>query len=1124
MKLKRLIIFLFLLNLPLWASYSESRDNVFVIHSTEPEYYWNSDIRNSIKNYFDSGFRNIDITNIPVDFTRLEEIIIKDSALDFFRYVKQPARPSLLITIDRRSFEFVKKYREKYFRDIPLVFCGIPDYQQSDIAGLTHATGVIEPIDINHFLNTAIRLHPQRKNFIVILDSSQVSLTNRKLLDRQVPQFSAYKFIYLENASVSSIKELNSIQNNSIILLFGTLLNNSGIQLSYPRSASYLNKNINSPIYSLNNTGISFGTLGARVFKKYQQGVEASEVVENILNGADIRKIPVKIDPSYRYMFDYRLIEKYDVAVSMLPLDVFIVKRPKSFFDLYGVYLIIGICIIILLLLVIIFLIINFRKRTRAEEALHISEGRLKLALNATNDGIWDWNLSTGTIYFSPRWLEILGLLEDQVENTLTGWQKFIHPDDLDRVLADINLHLKGKTQLYESEYRMISAEGEWKWILDRGKIVEWDKNHQPLRLIGTHQDITQRKNFEVELLERERKFRSIFESSTDGIALLNEEGVIIEWNKGLENITGISKAEAIGQSQIDIQNRLLPDGHPRKIISETYRKEIKEALRTGEAPWLNKLMEVEIFSKDTGKKIAQQLVFPIHGKSGYMAGSITRDITELKQTEEALRRSEKKFRELSDMLPQTVFEIDLKGNLTFGNNAAFEMFGRDKKDLPYVNIFNYLAPEEHPKARKNLERVLRNEKFMEEYTALKHDGTRFPVLIHSTPIIENNTVIGFRGIIIDITERKRNEEAVIESEAKYRTLIETQSEGVILIDQGENITFSNPSANTIFGLKNESLVGKNLREFTSPEEYAKMVSQSDERLQGVKSVFELEIIRKDGTNGCVLFTVTPYKNKRGEVVGSFAVFTDITERKKAEADLIEAKEKAERSNRLKTEFLAQVSHEIRTPINSILSFTSLLKDELEDKIPDDLSSSFRIIENGGRRLIRTIDLILNMSQVQTGTYEGKMVLLDIERDVIDAVILELLPAIREKKLGFNFSNEGVVKRILADQYTVIQIFTNLLDNAVKYTPSGRIDITARYCDEQIAIEISDTGIGISKEYLPHLFTAFSQEESGYTRRFDGNGLGLALVKKYCELNNARITVESEKGRGTKFTIFFPAV
>lgn len=848
-----LLINMFLLNAQHSAFAREygRRSNVYIFHSQEEEFYGNNRILTSIKTYFDKNSDSIDITTIPLENSRTNEQI----SLSQFLIKAQP--PDIIITLDGTSLEYISKVKEQYFKNIPIVFCGIADFDSSLLIKMPNTTGIVEIVDMNQFLNMAISLHPDRKNFIVILDSTFKSRTTKNLLLKEIPKFSGHNFVLLENICMNKLSRLDSIESNSIILNFGLLQNSSGALLSPRKSIAYIHTTLNAPIYCLFIPGKFYGALCCRINSSYKQGYDIAELVKDILSGAESFNTPVRINRDHRYMFDYNLMEKFSVDPSLLPQNSKILNEPVTLFDKYGRLLLISFSVIILLICIIVFLIINARKRVRAEKAL---------------------------------------------------------------------------------------------------------------------------------------------------------------------------------------------------------------------------------------------------------------------------QESERKFRELTDMLPQTIFETDKNAYLTFTNRKAFEQFGyTPDEDLSKINVMTTVVPEDRNRAKINFERALKNEMFVEEYTALRKDGSTFPVLIHSTPITQNNTVTGLRGIIIDITDRKRNEEAVIDSEAKYRTLIEIQSEGVILIDLDENITFANPSANSIFGIINRSLIGRNLKEFTSEKEFNKLQLYSKDRVLGKKSVFELDIIRNDGSIGCINVTITPYTDRRGEIVGGFLVFTDITERKKSEADLIKAKEEAERSNKLKTEFLAQVSHEIRTPINSILSFTSLLKDELEDKIPEDLRSSFKIIENGGRRLIRTIDLILNMSQIQTGTYEGNMSILDIQKDVLDIVILDFMPLITEKKLGFNFKCNGVSKMIFADQYTVTQIFTNLIDNAIKYTPSGRIDLSIYKCTKELVVEVADTGIGISQEYLPYLFTAFSQEESGYTRRFDGNGLGLALVKKYCELNSARIEVDSVKGKGTRFRIYFPS-
>lgn len=243
---------------------------------------------------------------------------------------------------------------------------------------------------------------------------------------------------------------------------------------------------------------------------------------------------------------------------------------------------------------------------------------------------------------------------------------------------------------------------------------------------------------------------------------------------------------------------------------------------------------------------------------------------------------------------------------------------------------------------------------------------------------------------------------------------------------------------------------------------------------------------------------------------------------KETEGKLVTAKEQALEADKLKTEFLAQMSHEIRSPISVILNYISLLKEELKDSSNEDIHYSFTAIDNSAERIIRTIDLILNMSELQTGRFETFPRQIHLQQDILLPIIREMEKKAKAKSLELNFRSFTKNPLLTADIYTVTQIFTNLVENAIKYTNNGWIMVEVYDSgDEVLNVDVTDTGIGISEEFLDNLFKPFMQEEMGYTRSFDGNGLGLSLVKKYCELNNAVITVATKKGYGTKFTVRF---
>ncbi|MBK7104967.1 MAG: PAS domain S-box protein [Ignavibacteriae bacterium] len=237
--------------------------------------------------------------------------------------------------------------------------------------------------------------------------------------------------------------------------------------------------------------------------------------------------------------------------------------------------------------------------------------------------------------------------------------------------------------------------------------------------------------------------------------------------------------------------------------------------------------------------------------------------------------------------------------------------------------------------------------------------------------------------------------------------------------------------------------------------------------------------------------------------------------------EIVESKEQAERSNKLKSDFLAQMSHEIRTPVNTILSFASLVRESLEHQLDEDLKDSFKIIENGGRRLIRTIDLILNVSQIQSGSLILTPTKLNLVT-ILEDLIAEFKQSAIKKNLELILESSHPKLNLYADLYTLTQIFANLIHNAIKYTNNGSVRLVAVKTDQkEIIVEVIDSGVGMSEKYLTELFDPFSQEETGYTRKFEGTGLGLTLVRKYCELNNAEIIVQSRKNEGSTFTIKF---
>jgi len=356
----------------------------------------------------------------------------------------------------------------------------------------------------------------------------------------------------------------------------------------------------------------------------------------------------------------------------------------------------------------------------------------------------------------------------------------------------------------------------------------------------------------------------------------------------------------------------------------------------------------------------------------------------------------------------------------------------------------------------------------------------------------------------------------------KLSEAVEQSPNSVIITDADGKIEYINNRFTQLVGLELNEINGKSFSalnllniDATEYEKLGKIIKKGGEwkREVGIKSM--------GGGFYWLIATGAPIKNPENVVTHFLLIMEDITQRKLFEEELIRAKEEAENADRVKTEFLAQMSHEIRTPLNIILNYNSLIKFEVEDYIEEELKMAFSSVERASKRLVRTIDLILNMAEVQSKSYHVKFKKIDIY-DTILGLIFEFESLAKDKGVLLLHKKSTELTEIFADEYTLTQIFQNLIDNALKYTIKGSVELSvySKY-PNIICIDVKDTGIGISEEYLPKLFSPFSQEDTGYTRRFEGNGLGLALVKNYVELNNGTIEVKSEKGKGTTFTVIF---
>jgi PAS domain S-box-containing protein len=373
-----------------------------------------------------------------------------------------------------------------------------------------------------------------------------------------------------------------------------------------------------------------------------------------------------------------------------------------------------------------------------------------------------------------------------------------------------------------------------------------------------------------------------------------------------------------------------------------------------------------------------------------------------------------------------------------------------------------------------------------------------------------------------EINQRKKAEVSLQKSEEQFRLVFQNAPIGIVIISTEGKIISVNKSFCDTIGFERDEIIGipiKYLFERNDIEGFSdETFDLNGNPVADINS--EKMLLKKEGKEINVIVKSVSVLDENSKVKHYVMQLLDISEIKRVQRELVEALNKAEESDRLKSAFLAQMSHEIRTPLNVILTSIPLIADEVSGE-DDELKIILDSVKSAGRRLQRTIDMILSMSSVQSGNYKATFEKFDVIPD-LQNMVAEFKSLSDDKGLTLKFSKTDDTAFITADRYTVSQVFQNLINNAIKYTLKGYVEVYVKnQKDGKVKIEIRDSGIGMSEEYLQKMFMPFSQEDTGYKREFEGNGLGLALVKKYLELNRAEINVESEKNIGSVFSVVF---
>jgi len=511
----------------------------------------------------------------------------------------------------------------------------------------------------------------------------------------------------------------------------------------------------------------------------------------------------------------------------------------------------------------------------------------------------------------------------------------------------------------------------------------------------------------------------------------------------------------------------------------------------------------------------------------------------ELTTQREELKVSEERSRLILESSGEGIFGTDTDGCISFVNPAACRMLGFSLQELigqPSHTTFHHHRPDgsEYPKeecpmfaAYKRGEASRIDDEFL-----WRKDGTGLPVEYGATPISKEGVVVGAVVSFTDVTlrkeeeaERLRAEQRIRETEQFFRSVLELAPDGLMVADVGGIIQLANAQCERLFGYTRDELIGRPVEMLVPssvrarhPELREAFHRAPQARAMGASG--ELRGQRKDGSLFPVEIGLSPLPARQGTGAEVALSLRDITERRRQEAEVLEAKEKAEEATEMKSMFLANMSHEIRTPMNAIIGLSHLaLKTPLNAKQRDYVSK----VHNAGTSLLAIINDILDFSKIEAGKLDIETIDFQID-EVIGSVTTLTAQKAHEKGLEFLADvSSAIPEQLRGDPLRLGQILTNLVNNAVKFTERGEIRLKIELLEQtgekvQLKFSVRDTGIGMTTEQSAKLFQAFSQADMSTTRKHGGTGLGLTISRRLVELMGGQIWIDSEAGVGSTFT------
>jgi PAS domain S-box-containing protein len=622
--------------------------------------------------------------------------------------------------------------------------------------------------------------------------------------------------------------------------------------------------------------------------------------------------------------------------------------------------------------------------------------------------------------------------------------------------------------------------------------------------------DISVRKEAEKHLAQMEGKYRGLLEAAPDAMVVVNQSGEIVLLNVQAEKQFGYRRDELVGQK---VKN-IIPEGFAERLIADGIRtaaEALAQQIGTG----------IELYGrrKDGSDFPIEIMLSPLESAEGILVTAAIRNITVRKAAEKHLAQMEGRYRGLLEAAPDAMVVVSQAGEIVLLNVQAEKQFGYRRDELVGQKVKN-IIPEGFAErlvadGLRSAEDALAQQIGTGiELTGRRKNGSEFPIEIMLSPL-ESTEGILVTAAIRDISVRKAAEKHLAQMEGRYRGLLEAAPDAMVVVNQAEEIVLLNVQAEKQFGYRRDELVGQKVKNII-PEGFAERLladalrSAEDALAQQIGTGIELNGRRKNGSEFPIEIMLSPLESAEGILVT--AAVRDITTRKKAEAHLLQKVEELNRSNEELQQFAYIASHDLQEPLRMVASYTQLLSRRYKGKLDSDADEFISFAVDGASRMQRLIKDLLAYSRVGT---KARDLLATSSEEALKQALINLRGAIEES--GAQVTHDPL-PIVVADEMQLIQLFQNLVGNAIKYQNPGvpRVHISAaRNGEKRWTFSVRDNGLGIDSQYFEKIFGMFQRLHK--REEFEGTGVGLAMCKKIVERHGGSISVESQLGHGSTF-------